>query len=59
MTDTKQIKLREMVNEIDERGEGLTNWEGRFIADLIDNDPGFYTQRQAEVIERIWEHRVP
>jgi hypothetical protein len=59
MTDTNQIELRKMVEEIDTKGEGLTDWELRFIADLTDNSSGFYSAAQATVIERIWKHRMP
>lgn len=50
--------LRSKVEEIDERGDGLTEWEVGFIGGLVDDPPERYTDRQAEVIDRIWRERV-
>ncbi len=47
-----------MLNEIDDRGEELTPWEVRFVADLIDRDPARFTGPQASIVERIWRERV-
>lgn len=55
MSDDELVK---MVQEIDERGTGLTDWEREFIADQVDEDRKLFTNRQAEVIRRIHEERM-
>ena len=48
-----------MIEEIDEFGQDLTEWEVRFIADLIDRYVTAFSSGQAKQIERIHEERVP
>ena len=50
-------RLREMVEEIDEQAEGLTNWEVEFIAGIIDGDVRGFSDKQVEVIEGIYARR--
>lgn len=47
----------EMVQEIDEHGEGLTPWEMSFISDMLERQ--FFTPKQQILIERIFDLRVP
>lgn len=53
-------KLVGMVEEIDERGRGLTEWEVKFIAQFVDNPHLLRraSKRQAECINDIWQKRV-
>ena len=47
-------KIIDMIGHIDSSGEGLTEWEINFIADLIDNPPKTYTEKQIKVIYKIY-----
>ena len=47
------------IRKIDQDGEGLTSWEIDFIASFIDNPPRSFTQKQIEIVDRIWNQRVP
>lgn len=54
----EQETLEGMLEEIDEDGEGLSEWEVEFVAGLIDGWDGNFTRKQANVIERIYEQKV-
>lgn len=57
--NTQQNKqLRDRVEEIDDSGKGLTDWEIEFIGRMIDEDVRRFTDKQAEVINRIYRDRV-
>lgn len=49
----------DIVQEIDEKGEKLSDWEKQFIASLIDNPPEWYSKKQEETVKRIYDQRVP
>jgi len=51
-------ELRRMVDEIDEKGEDLTNWEVGFISDIIDRDIKKFSPKQCKYIKEIYEKRV-
>jgi hypothetical protein len=53
-----EADLRAMLAEIDESGEGLTEWEVNFIARLIDSRAKRFTPAQAKQIRRIHQERV-
>lgn len=46
-----------LVEHIDTFGKNLTEWEIKFIANLIDNPPQFYSERQIEIINRIYDEK--
>jgi hypothetical protein len=46
------------LDDIDARGQRLTPWEIRFVADMIDRGLTSFTDRQGEIIQRIWEEKV-
>lgn len=56
----------DLLQEIDSEGEGLTDWERRFVADLIDREELDYngepswscSQREADKIREIHEARI-
>jgi len=48
----------EIIDCIDTFGKGLTEWEVKFIADLIDNPPEIYSPKRRKIIERIYEEKV-
>lgn len=58
LSQAENAKLRSMVDEIDEDGEDLSEWEVEFIANLIDNDVQSFTDKQAEIIRRIHKDRL-
>ena len=47
-----------LVEHIDSFGHGLSEWEVKFIADLIDRPPEFYSEPQVEVINRIYDEKT-
>lgn len=55
--EKRQKDLREMVEEIDEEGQKLSEWEIDFIAYLMDNDVRRFSERQEKIIRRIHEER--
>ena len=46
-----------LVEHIDSFGKGLTDWEIKFIADLIDNPPETYSEGRIRVINRIYDEK--
>lgn len=52
--DGETKELRRKVLEIDEKGNGLSDWEIKFIGDMIDREPLRYTEAQAKQINRIY-----
>ena len=53
----RRFDPKDLVEHIDSFGKGLSQWEIEFIANLIDNPPERYSDRQVEVIERIYEQK--
>lgn len=51
-------QLRQRVEEIDDKGQGLTKWEIDFIGRLIDEDVHRFSPKQADIINRIYRDRV-
>jgi len=45
------------VEHIDMFGKNLSDWEVYFIANLIDNPPEKYSEKQIAVIERIYDQK--
>ena len=52
-TTVRNQHLLDLLQEIDEDGEDLSEWEIAFIADLIDNDCTVFSDRQEQRIVRI------
>jgi hypothetical protein len=52
---------REQVDEIEQLGKGLTNWELQFIESISDQLTGGrpLTERQAEVLDKIYTEKCP
>lgn len=46
-----------LVEHIDSFGKGLSKWEIKFIADLIDNPPDSFSEKQIAVIHRIYDEK--
>lgn len=53
----KRFKTRVLVEHIDAFGRRLSDWEIKFIANLIDHPPERYTPPQIRVINRIYEEK--
>lgn len=51
-----QREAREQIDDIEERGEGITDWEGTFIDSVSRQETLTYVQR--EFIDRIHRDRV-
>ena len=47
-----------LVEHIDSFGKNLSEWEVNFIADLMDNPPKFYSPKQIEIINRIYDEKT-
>jgi len=52
------FELREMLVELDELEDGLTEWESGFVGDLIDREPDRYTTDQAHKIVEVYRERA-
>lgn len=50
-------EIEEMIFDIDNLGEDLTDWEIDFIADLIDNPPKEYSDGHIRKIKQIYNQR--
>ena len=46
-----------LVEHIDSFGKGLSDWEKKFIGNLIDNPPEKYSTKQIETIYRIYNEK--
>lgn len=46
-----------LVEHIDSFSERLTEWEINFIANLMDNPPEYYSPKQIEIINRIYDEK--
>lgn len=53
MSDPNDPKV--LVEHIDSFAHGLSEWEIKFIGDLIDNPPDKYSEKQVMVINRIYD----
>ena len=47
-----------LVEHIDTFGKGLSKWEVDFIAGLIDNPPDEYSEKQINIIHRIYDEKT-
>lgn len=45
------------VKHIDSFGKNLSDWEVKFIANLLDNPPKHYSDKQIEIITRIYDEK--
>lgn len=53
----KPEELEKIIEHIDEFGENLTDWEFNFITDMIDNPPENLSEKQINIINRIYRER--
>lgn len=56
--ETVEDYLRELLEEIDTRGQDLTDWEIGFVAKFIDEEPDFFTRNEGDKIQQIYMERV-
>jgi len=56
MADT-EFDPKTLVEHIDSFGKGLNEWEVNFIADMLDNPPKAYSEKQVEIINRIYDQK--
>ena len=50
-------KPQVLVEHIDSFGKNLNEWEINFIANLMDNPPQEYSEKQIKIIERIYNEK--
>ena len=53
----KDFEPQVLVEHIDSFGKRLSEWEIKFIADMIDNPPEEYSPKQIKVIHRIYNNK--
>lgn len=58
ISDSQHEDVLMMLRELDDMEGDLTDWEMKFIADLIDREPDHFTERQAEKIRQIYEEKA-
>ncbi len=46
-----------LVEHIDSFGHGLSEWEICFVADMLDNPPETYSEKQRALINRIYDQK--
>lgn len=52
-----QDDAREMLQDLLDLEEGLSDWEVNFI-DSLDNWKGKFTPKQIEILEKIWKEKA-
>ena len=52
---TDKFEVGKIVEHIDSFGKGLTAWEIKFIADLLDNPPEVFSPKQIAFINRLYD----
>lgn len=57
MTEEYKFEPKVLVEHIDSFGKHLSEWEINFIANLMDNPPEYYSPKQIEIIERIYDEK--
>ena len=57
MTETID-DIYDLILHIDEHGKGLTEWERDFISDHVDNRRFVYTEKQRNIIKRIYDEKT-
>lgn len=55
MAKDEQAEALELVQEIDDSYNNLNEWERGFIASLIDRPPKVYSDKQLEIIYKIYD----
>lgn len=58
MSQDVHFETEVLVKHIDMFGKGLTDWEVKFIADMIDNPPPQYSPKQIEIVNRIYDEKT-
>jgi hypothetical protein len=53
----KDFDSKVLVEHIDSFGHGLSEWEINFIADMLDHPPDVYSEKQIEIINRIYDQK--
>ncbi len=53
----KKFDPHVLVEHIDSFGKGLNEWEINFIANLIDSPPEIYSDKQEEIVNRIYDEK--
>ncbi len=46
-----------LVKHIDSFAHGLSKWEIKFIANMIDNPPDLFSSKQIAIIHRIYDNK--
>ena len=52
-------EIKEILEEIDTKGKGLTDWELKFVADILERKQETFSTKQENMIRKILEERVP
>ena len=55
--NNRKFKPEVLVEHIDSFAKNLSDWEIKFIADLIDNPPDEYSPKRIKVINRIYDEK--
>lgn len=51
-------EFMDYVKTIDDKGSELTSWEINFIASFIDHPPSSFTEKQWDIVQRIYREKV-
>ena len=57
MSEEHKFDPQVLVEHIDGFGKKLSEWEVNFIAKLMDHPPEHYSDKQIEIIERIYDEK--
>ncbi len=54
---SEEFDPKVLVEHIDSFAHGLSEWEVSFIADMLDHLPKTYSEKQIEIINRIYDQK--
>ena len=54
---TEEFDPKVLVEHIDLFGRCLSEWEINFIANMLDNPPKTYSEKQIKIINRIYDQK--
>lgn len=57
MSRAAEFSPKVLVEHIDSFGKKLSDWETKFIANMTDNPPEKYSEKQIKVIHRIYDEK--
>ena len=55
-SDYTREEILDILIDVDENASGLNDWEFSFISDLVDDPPDTFSDKQIEIIQRLYDN---